>query len=95
MREDGKPDVILAFEKGFNNYVKVEDEKCKAASDWWLKNKSKWEIVRNKWSEVYARNKNLILKRTVDNAPLFMKLFSEDLKGADEINKTIESFVTY
>ena len=94
VREDGKPDVILAFEKGFNNYVKVEDEKCKAASDWWFKNKSKWEIVRNKWSEVYPRNKNLILKRTVDNAPLFMKLFSEDLKGADEINKTIESFVT-
>ena len=93
MREDGKPDIILAHEKGFNNYVKVEDEKCKAAIDWWFKNKSKWEIVRNKWSEVYARNKNLVLKRTVDNTPLFMKLFSEELKEADEINKTIESFI--
>ena len=93
VRKNGKPDMILAFEKGFNNYVKVEDEKCKAASDWWFKNKSKWGIVRNKWSEVYARNKNLSLKRTVSNTPLFMKLFSEDLKGADEINKTIESFV--
>ena len=29
MREDGKPDIILAHEKGFNNYAKKEDENVK------------------------------------------------------------------
>ena len=93
IRESGKADIILAHEKGFNNYMKVNDDKCKAASEWWTKNKSKWEIVRNKWDEIYGRNENLSLKRTVDNAPLFMKLFDDAVKESSEINKTIELYI--
>ena len=74
IRETGKSDVILAFEKGLNNYVKVDDEKCKAASVWWTEKKSKWEIVRKKWDRIYARSQDLSLKRTVDNEPLFLSL---------------------
>ena len=93
IRETGKSDVILAFEKGLNNYVKVDDEKCKAASVWWTEKKSKWEIVRKKWDRIYARSQDLSLKRTVDNEPLFMKLFADDIVKTDEINKTIDSFI--
>ena len=93
IRETGNSDVILAFEKGLNNYVKVDDEKCKAASVWWTEKKSKWEIVRKKWDRIYARSQDLSLKRTVDNEPLFMKLFADDIVKTDEINKTIDSFI--
>ena len=35
IRENGKEDVLLVQEKGYNVYRKVADEKCKAATDWW------------------------------------------------------------
>ena len=73
--------------------MKVNDDKCKAAYEWWTKNKSKWEIVRIKWDEIYGRNKNLSLKRTVDNTPLFMKLFDDAVKESSEIDKTIELYI--
>lgn len=37
IRKTGKKDVLLAQEKGVNEYVKVSDEKCKTAQDWWKK----------------------------------------------------------
>lgn len=94
IREEGKADVVLAQEKGFNTYVKVEDSKCKAAQDYWKENEAKWAIVRAKWSEVFARHTNLSLKEKVDNKGLFKYLFDEEnYKTAEEINPLIESFV--
>ncbi|GAA0736200.1 MULTISPECIES: DUF6607 family protein [Flavobacteriaceae] len=94
IREEGKADVVLAQEKGFNTYVKVEDSKCKAAQDYWKENEAKWAIVRAKWSEVFARHTNLSLEEKVDNKGLFKYLFDEEnYKTAEEINPLIESFV--
>ena len=56
IRESGKADIILAHEKGFNNYMRVNDDKCKAASEWWTK-QIKWEIVRNKRMKFMAEIK--------------------------------------
>ncbi len=94
IREEGKADVVLAQEKGYNTYVKVEDSKCKAAQDYWKENQAKWAIVRAKWDEVFARNKDLSLEEKVDNKGLFKYLFDEEnYKTAEEINPLIESFV--
>lgn len=94
IREEGKADVVLAQEKGFNTYVKVEESKCKAAQDYWKENEAKWAIVRAKWSEVFARHTNLSLEEKVDNKGLFKYLFDEEnYKTAEEINPLIESFV--
>lgn len=94
IREEGKADVVLAQEKGFNTYVKVEDSKCKAAQDYWKENEAKWAIVRAKWSEVFARHTDLSLEEKVDNKGLFKYLFDEEnYKTAEEINPLIESFV--
>ncbi len=94
LRQDTKEDVIIAQEKGFNKYVKVADSKCKAAQDYWGKNKAKWDIVRAKWNEVFARNQDLTLEKKVDNKVLFKYLFDkEKYKVAEEINPLIESFV--
>ncbi|GAA3632302.1 DUF6607 family protein [Flavivirga jejuensis] len=93
IREEGKPDVILAKEKGYNTYVKVDDSKCEVAANWWKEHQEKWALVRAKWSEVYNRNKNLTLEPKVENKQLYKYLFSDDYKKADDINKVIESFV--
>ncbi len=94
IRENGKKDIVLAQEKGFNTYVKVEDSKCKAAQDYWKENEAKWAIVRAKWSEVFARHTTLSLEEKVDNKGLFKYLFDEEnYKTAEEINPLIESFV--
>ncbi|MDD7886095.1 DUF6607 family protein [Flavivirga sp. 57AJ16] len=93
VREKGKEDMLLAREKGYNTYVRVDDSRCKAAADWWVKNQEKWALVRSKWSDVYGRNKNLALESKVENKLLYKYLFSEDYTEADAINKVIESFV--
>ena len=95
IRVKGEKDKILAHEKGYNNYVKVDDSRCESAANWWDKNKTKWENVRMKWAEVYGRKKNLNLKKTVNNNPLYMVLFSEDINQIDEINSSIESYINY
>jgi len=93
IRKKGEPDFILAQEKGYNTYVKVDDAKCQGAIDWWKKNASKWEIVRSKWEEVFARNKNLNLEAKVDNKQLFKYLFKDDFSDKKDIDEVIESFI--
>ena len=93
MRKSGEADFLLAKEKGYNTYVKVPDERCKAAADWWVENFDKWATVRTKWDEVFARDTDLILKEKVDNKVLYKHLFNDELTEEDAINAVIESFV--
>jgi len=93
IRKTGQEDIVLAKEKGYNTYVKLPNDKCKAAQDWWQENKDKWNLVRNKWSEIYGRNKNLTLAKKVDNKLLYKYLFSEDYTSKRKIRKIIDAFV--
>lgn len=93
IRQEGKEDITLAKEKGYNTYVKVEDSRCQGAINWWKEHDKKWATVRAKWSEVYNRNKDLHLEDKVDNKVLFKHLFDEELTNEEDIDKTIESFV--
>ena len=94
LREDGKEDVILAKEKGYNTYVKVEDSKCQAAQDWWKTNQIKWSKVRTKWETVFARHQDLALQAKVDNKVLYKYLFDdENYSTSEQINPIIESFI--
>lgn len=93
LREFGKDDFVLANEKGYNTYVKVDDSKCKAAADWWKANNPKWQLVRNKWDEIFSRNTNLTLESKVDNIPLYKHLFSDEITDEKVMNAIIESFV--
>tara|TARA_B110001450_G_scaffold98938_1_gene93848 strand:+ start:2050 stop:2949 length:900 start_codon:yes stop_codon:yes gene_type:complete len=93
LHEQGKEDIIIANEKGYNSYKKVADNRCKAAKDWWSSNTDKWQLVRNKWDEVYGRNTNLTLETKIKNKPLYKHLFSEKVTEEQEMNDIIESFV--
>ena len=89
----GNQQTIIAKEKGYNTYVKVDDNKCKAAQVWWNKNAQKWQLVRNQWDNVYNRNTNLTLKKKVKNKLLYKYLFSDRVTKEKEMSEIIESFV--
>ncbi|TVZ13975.1 DUF6607 family protein [Maribacter sp. MAR_2009_72] len=93
IREPGKEDIVLAKEKGYNTYVKVDDGQCAAAANWWKKNADKWALVRTKWNQVYGRNKDLTLAEKVDHKVLYKYLFDEGYEDQAKINQVIESFV--
>lgn len=93
VREAGKDDVIIADEKGYSTYKKVDDSQCQAAQDWWRTNYDKWAMVRAKWDDVYGRNKDLNLEAKVDNKVLYKHLFDEEMTAKEDIEQVIESFV--
>ncbi|REE08202.1 hypothetical protein DFQ09_10878 [Winogradskyella pacifica] len=93
LRETGKEDVIIAKEKGFNTYKKVDDSRCQASIDWWKAQQGKWALVRTKWDAVYGRNKDLTLAEKVDNKVLFKYLLDDEITAKKDINSIIESFV--
>ncbi len=95
-RESNGQESVIAEEKGFDRYRKVDDSKCKAAQNYWKKYAQLWKNVRAKWQAVLDRNHNLVLEATVDGQPLFMHLF--DLAPdtpKSETDKVIDSFVKY
>lgn len=96
IRKDGAEDVLLAQEKGYNTYVKVADEKCKAATDWWAKHKDFWAKARDAWDEVYEREGNLTLLKQVDGQPMFMQFYQLEKADANkaDILELINKFVT-
>ena len=95
IREDGKKDVLLAQEKGYNTYVKVANSKCKAAQDYWAKDHDKWALVRAKWDEVFARDKDLSLEDKVEHKQLFKYLSPDNQEYSTKasIDSIIEAFV--
>lgn len=94
IREMYKKDVLLAQEKGFNNYIRVDNKRCIAAQDYWLKNKVNWKIVRSQWDDIFADNKDLKLKTAVNNKSLYMYLFSDEFKFSNEsVSSLISQYI--
>ena len=93
IREAGKEDIIIAKEKGYNTYAKVDDSRCAVAANWWKEHNEKWATVRAKWDKVYGRNKDLSLEEKVDNKPLYKHLFDDEITAETQIDPVIESFV--
>jgi hypothetical protein len=94
IREMDKRDVLLAQEKGFNNYIRVDNKRCIAAQDYWLKNKANWKIVRSQWDDIFAGNKDLKLKTAVNNKSLYMYLFSDEFKFSNEsVSSLISQYI--
>ncbi len=93
VREANTEDFILAKEKGYNVYKRLDDSDCAGAIEWWGDNQMKWSIVRNKWVQVFALNDNLLLEKKVNNKPLYKYLFSEEYSEDKEIKDIIDSFI--
>ncbi|WP_420320305.1 DUF6607 family protein [Flagellimonas sp.] len=95
IRKEGASDVVLAEEKGFNTYKKIDDSRCLVAQNWWNEYGEDWAMVRNKWDKVFAEKRHLKLNTKVDDMPLHAHLFSEDFEKTEEnIGKTIDAFIS-
>ncbi|XLS28864.1 DUF6607 family protein [Flavobacteriaceae bacterium M23B6Z8] len=94
IRKDNEKDIVLAEEKGLNNYVKVPDARCQAAQNWWTANADTWKLVRQKWDRVFAQQKDLVLHAKVSGKPLFSYLFDENFSNSkSDIDRTIDDFI--
>ncbi len=94
IRTEVEEDTLLAKEKGYNIYTKVPDEKCKLAKAWWKENQKFWASVRKEWEEIYNRNTNLTLRKSVDDKRLYEFLFGMDIKAKQkDIAGVVEKFL--
>lgn len=73
---DANGEKIIAMEKGLNKYRKLDDSECKAAKDWWRKNRAYWVHVRAVWNEIFAKGQDLNFKKKVGNMLLWERLFA-------------------
>ncbi|MDE0771487.1 MAG: hypothetical protein OSB25_04685 [Salibacteraceae bacterium] len=94
IREDGKEDVLLVQEKGYNTYVNRANEDCNPAREWWAKNQNKWAVVRTVWEDVYGEQKNLELKDKVEDKHIYEHLFyGNNYEEKAEIEALIAKYV--
>ena len=94
VREANKKDVILAREKGYNTYRKVENERCIAAQVFWEDNKEMWALVRKQWNTIFSMRQNIQLKDKVEGKRLFQYLFAlQSNAKEEEISAIITSFL--
>jgi hypothetical protein len=60
-------DKLLAQEKGWNEYKKTDEAKCKLATTFWKENREYWVDVRNVWGQIIDENKGISYKIKSDN----------------------------
>lgn len=92
VREKGKKDVLIAQEKGWNTYRKVDDLQCALAKTWWQENHTFWDEVRAAWQSLYNREGSLKLAKEIDGKPLYVHLARLEEKGASR--KEIKALFT-
>lgn len=93
-RASGKEDFIIAQEKGYNTYKKVDESLCKSAKDYWEKHKNKWALVRAEWDKVFAKNKNISITHKIDDKTLYEKLSDEKINTDKQIREVISRYVS-
>lgn len=65
-------DEVIAYEKGINKYVKVDDAKCAKAKAFWNEEKDFWAGVRQEWAAAMKANPSFGLSKVVEGKPLFV-----------------------
>lgn len=94
VREEDEEDFVLAEEKGYNKYMKVDNTRCAAAQEWWKENAEMWQAVRESWDVVFAKNTDLSLKAKVEGKRLYEHLFGfEPDTKPKAVKQVINSFV--
>jgi hypothetical protein len=68
-------DKLLAREKGYEEFTRVDEAKFAFAQGWWKKQQAYWTAVRQVWDEVYATPGTLKLKSKADGKLLYERLF--------------------
>ncbi len=100
IRHDGIKDTLLAEEKGYNKYIKVDDNKCAIAAQFWKEHRLFWNAVRAAWEETLASKKVIHLQSKADGLQLYQKLDTaekENLTGTalkTRLKEIVSSYIT-
>jgi len=100
IRKAGQSDSILAYEKGYNHYVRVDDSHCEKAKEFWKKKEVFWADVVAVWDSYFNKYSTIQVKNAVDSKLLYealdelenQNLSDKDRKSA--IEKVIAQYVT-
>jgi hypothetical protein len=82
---EAKTQVVIAEEKGKNNYVRQALEKCGAGQLWWSKHKAFWDDVRIVWKELRQSENVLSFQAKNDDQTLYEKLGDLDEKTTSAV----------
>jgi hypothetical protein len=95
-------DKIIAQEKGYEEFTKVDEAKFAYAKKWWAGQQGYWADARAAWETVFAKNAAIKLAGKKDGKLLYEQLFalaekSEKEKWSSDKNKeeTIKMINTY
>ena len=99
----GDEDEIIAEEKGWNIYKRINESNCQAAIDWWKENKNYWRHVRTVWDENFKEKNVVSLYSQINNRPMFSEFFelgskvegkaSEIISDETELIKNIKTII--
>jgi hypothetical protein len=94
---------MLAQEKGYEEFTKVDEAKFAYAKKWWAGQQNYWTDVRAVWDNVFAKNNTIRLSGKKDGKLLFERLFElgdqsvkekwSAAKNKEEANKVIALYV--
>ena len=96
-------DEIIAEEKGWNTYKRINESNCQAAIDWWKENKNYWRHVRTVWDENFKEKNVVSLYSQINKRPMFSEFFelgsrvegkaSEIISDETELIKNIKTII--
>lgn len=96
-------DKIIAQEKGYEEFTKVDEAKFAYAKTWWAGQQTYWADARAAWDAVFAKNTSIKLTGKKDGKLLYEQLFDlakksekekwSSAKNKEEIVKVINYYV--
>lgn len=79
-----KGDSLLAQEKGWNVYTKVDDSRCSAGLKAWKESEAFWKLVRAEWNKTIEGQALLYVKDKVDDDMMFEHLYATEAEWKDK-----------
>lgn len=96
-------DKLLAREKGYEEFTKVDEAKFAYAQGWWKQQQDYWTTARQVWDDIYIQYSTIKLKGKQDGKLLFERLFDladqsvkekwTGQKSKDETRKVIMNYL--
>jgi hypothetical protein len=68
-------ELLIAEEKGWNIYKRIDDKQCQLAKSYWEKSSKFWEQVRASWQIQLSQRKNIKLRTKLNGLALHDMLF--------------------
>lgn len=86
-------DNVVAYEKGYNIYKRVSNDRCEAAMLWWNNNLDRWNTVRLEWDQILRLNSDLRINIENNSSLMYKEISSIDNYNRDTIRSIINQYI--